>query len=223
MRVHAAVRLTCCKSERVGAIGRLPSCAHMRAAVRLPSHVRVHDAVHGPSCVSESVCATVRLSPGECMCATVRLPSESYVRVSAAVRLPSCVHGRVDMRLPSNSCARESDASAVQSPCARVRAAMRSPTCMRLHAALFHDCKSLFPRLDRGEGAPEVAAHQTLLSELIHGLKQPDVQTKALFTDRRWRLVRSFAPRQSWLAVLEKNGFRGSRALGRVNFLLEWT
>jgi hypothetical protein len=52
-----------------------------------------------------------------------------------------------------------------------------------------------------------VAAHQTLLSELIHGLKQPDVQTEALFTDRRWRLVRSFAPRQRWLAVLEKNFF----------------
>jgi hypothetical protein len=58
-----------------------------------------------------------------------------------------------------------------------------------------------------------MAAHQTLLSELIHGLKQPDVQTvtEALFTDRRWRLVRSFAPRQSWLAVLEKNGFPCSR------------
>jgi hypothetical protein len=75
------------------------------------------------------------------------------------------------------------------------------------------DCKRLFPRLDRGEGAPEVAAHQTLLSELIHGLKQPDVQIEALFTDRRWRLVRSFAPRKSWLAVLEKNGFPCSREI----------
>ncbi len=56
------------------------------------------------------------------------------------------------------------------------------------------DCKRLFPRLDRGEGAPEAAAHQTLLSEVIRGLKQPDVQTEALFADRRWRLVRSFAP-----------------------------
>jgi hypothetical protein len=73
------------------------------------------------------------------------------------------------------------------------------------------DCKLLSPRLDRGEGAPEVAAHQTLLSELIHGLKQPEVQTEALFTDRRWRLVRSFAPRQSWLTVLGKNGFTCSR------------
>jgi hypothetical protein len=38
-----------------------------------------------------------------------------------------------------------------------------------------------------------VAAHQsrdqTLLSELIRGLKQPDVQTEALFTDHHWRLV----------------------------------
>jgi hypothetical protein len=56
-----------------------------------------------------------------------------------------------------------------------------------------------------------VAAHQTLLCELIHGLKQADVQTEALFTYRSWRLVRSFAPRQSWLAVLEKNGFLCSR------------
>jgi len=56
-----------------------------------------------------------------------------------------------------------------------------------------------------------MAAHQTLLSELISGLKQPNVQTETLFTDRRWRLVRSFAPRQSWLAVLEKNGFPCSR------------
>ncbi len=46
---------------------------------------------------------------------------------------------------------------------------------------------------------------------MIHGLKQPNVQTEALFTDRRWRLVRSFAPRQSWLAVLGKNGFQCSR------------
>ncbi len=69
----------------------------------------------------------------------------------------------------------------------------------------------LFPRLDRGEGAPEVAAHQTVLSKLIHGLKQPNVQIEALFTDRRWRLVRSFGPRQKWLAVLEKNSFPCSR------------
>ncbi len=53
----------------------------------------------------------------------------------------------------------------------------------------------------------QLGLRQTLLSELIHGLKQPDVQTEALFTDRCWLLVRSFAPRQSWLAVLERNGF----------------
>jgi hypothetical protein len=82
------------------------------------------------------------------------------------------------------------------------------------------DCKRLFLRLDRGEGAPEVAAHQTLLSELIHGLKQPEVQTEALFTDCRWRLVRSFAPRQSWLVVLERNDFPCSR---ESKLLLEWT
>jgi hypothetical protein len=69
------------------------------------------------------------------LCATVRLPS--YVRVRAEVRLPSCGHGCADMRLPSCSCARESDASAVQSPCVRVRAAVRLPTWTRLHAAMF--------------------------------------------------------------------------------------
>ncbi len=142
--VHAAVRLPSCESERVGATGRLPSCArmraavflpscaHMRAAVRLPSHVHVHDAVRWPSCASDSVCAIVSLPPGATLC------SPSYVRVRAAVRLPSCVHGRADRSLPSSSCARESDASAVQSPCARVRAAMRLPTWTRLHAAMFH-------------------------------------------------------------------------------------
>jgi hypothetical protein len=55
------------------------------------------------------------------------------------------------------------------------------------------DCKRLFRRLDRGEGAPEVSAHQTLLSEVICGLRQPNVQTGALFTDCRWRLIRRFA------------------------------
>jgi hypothetical protein len=78
------------------------------------------------------------LAPVACMRATVRLPS--YVRVRAEVRMPSCGHGRADMRLPSSSCAREShgDASAVQSPCVRVLAAVRLPTWTRLHAAMFH-------------------------------------------------------------------------------------
>ncbi len=93
--------------------------------------------VRGPSGASDSVCAIVRLPPGACMRATVRLPS--YVPVRSEVRLPSCVYGpgRADMHLPSSSCARESDASTVQSPCVRVRAAVRLPTWTRLHAAMF--------------------------------------------------------------------------------------
>ena len=69
------------------------------------------------------------------------------------------------------------------------------------------DVKRLFPRLDRGEGTPEVAVHQALLSDVIHGLQQSVGPVGHLFADERWRLVRSSAPRRSWLSVLQKNGF----------------
>jgi ribonuclease HI len=69
------------------------------------------------------------------------------------------------------------------------------------------DVKGLFPRLDRGEGAQEAAAHQALLSDVIHGLQQSEGPVGHLFADQRWRLVRSSAPRQSWLSILQKNGF----------------
>jgi hypothetical protein len=69
------------------------------------------------------------------------------------------------------------------------------------------DCKRLFPSLDRGEGVPDVAVHQALISDVLRGLRQADMQIGPLFTDNRWRLVRSSAPRRSWLNVLTRNGF----------------
>jgi hypothetical protein len=52
-----------------------------------------------------------------------------------------------------------------------------------------------------------VAVHQALISDVLRGLCQTNVQIGPLFTDNRWRLVRSSAPRRSWLNVLTKNGF----------------
>ena len=69
------------------------------------------------------------------------------------------------------------------------------------------ETRRLFPRLSRGEGASEVEVHQALLSDVIHGLKQQGTQIEPLFADERWKLVRSSAPRRSWLTVLQKNGF----------------
>ena len=67
--------------------------------------------------------------------------------------------------------------------------------------------RALFPRLDRGEGAPDAAVHQALLFAVIRGLQQSEGPVGHLFADERWRLVRSSAPRQSWLSILGKNGF----------------
>ncbi len=49
--------------------------------------------------------------------------------------------------------------------------------------------------------------HQALISDVIRGLEQRAVPVGHLFADQRWRLVRSSAPRRSWLTVLAKNGF----------------
>ena len=69
------------------------------------------------------------------------------------------------------------------------------------------DIERLFSRLNRSEGAAVVAVHQALLSDVIHGLRQQDGSVQHLFADERWQLVRSSAPRRSWLSVLNKNGF----------------
>jgi hypothetical protein len=81
--------------------------------------------------------------------------------------------------------------------------AWKQPLRRALDAA---DVKHLFQRLDRGEGVQEVAVQQALISDVItvfdrgRGLWH-------LFADDRWRLVRNSAPRRSWLAVLNTNGF----------------
>jgi hypothetical protein len=49
------------------------------------------------------------------------------------------------------------------------------------------DCKGLFPSLDWGEGVPDVAVHQALISDVLRGFRQADVQIGPLFTDNRWR------------------------------------
>jgi hypothetical protein len=67
--------------------------------------------------------------------------------------------------------------------------------------------KTLFSRLDRGEGVPEVAVHQQLLSEVIRSLREGEGPTEHLFADQRRERVESSAPRQSWLSILNKNGF----------------
>ena len=66
--------------------------------------------------------------------------------------------------------------------------------------------KPLFSYLDRGEGAPEVAVHQTLLSEVIRDLRAGEGPTEHLYEDhwQRWERVESSAPR---LSILNKNGF----------------
>jgi hypothetical protein len=58
-----------------------------------------------------------------------------------------------------------------------------------------------------GKGAPEVAVHQALLFDVINNLQQEEFLAKNLFTDERWQLVRSSAPRRSWLSILHKIGF----------------
>ncbi len=69
------------------------------------------------------------------------------------------------------------------------------------------DVRRLFPSLNRSEGAPEPAAHQALMSEVIRGIQQREVHVEHLFADERWRLVRSSAPRRIWLSILASNGF----------------
>ena len=55
------------------------------------------------------------------------------------------------------------------------------------------DTALLFPPLDRGEGVPEVPAHQALLHDVLGGL-QRECSVPSLFTDVRWNVVRSSIP-----------------------------
>ncbi len=59
------------------------------------------------------------------------------------------------------------------------------------------EVKTLFPPLDRGEGVPEVAVHQQLLSEVIPCLRELEGEgpTEHFFADLQWERVESSAPR----------------------------
>ena len=86
------------------------------------------------------------------------------------------------------------------------------------------DVRRLFPSLNRSEGAPEPAAHQALISDVIRGIQQREVPVGHLFADERWRLVKSSAPRRSWLSVLASNGFpcrMEEEGVGRVDPVLD--
>jgi hypothetical protein len=67
------------------------------------------------------------------------------------------------------------------------------------------DTAAIFPRLDRGGGAP-IPAHQTLLREVIAGLKDPQVPTSRLFEIELWNQVRSTAPLCCWIATVQRHG-----------------
>jgi hypothetical protein len=69
------------------------------------------------------------------------------------------------------------------------------------------EIKTLFPSLDRWEGAPEVEVHQALFSCVIHGLQQGEGPVEHLFTAERWLRVKNSASQRSWLSILEKYGF----------------
>ena len=72
------------------------------------------------------------------------------------------------------------------------------------------DTALLFPPLDRGQGVPEVPAHQALLHDVIGGLKRGDCPIPSLFADERWNAVRSAIPWHSWQHVLLRHGLAGA-------------
>jgi hypothetical protein len=55
------------------------------------------------------------------------------------------------------------------------------------------EVKTLFPYLDRGEGAPEVAVHQQLLFEVLHSLREGEGPTTELVihTEQEWISLRN--------------------------------
>lgn len=79
--------------------------------------------------------------------------------------------------------------------------------------------KSLFPRLDRGQGAAETPAHQELMSQLLRALNNTVGQHAAhlvceVFADDRWTQVRSSAPMLSWVTALQQEGISMRAAEG---------
>ena len=81
------------------------------------------------------------------------------------------------------------------------------------------DAAALFPRLDRGDGVPETAPHQTLIHEVLSGLLRPDCHAPALFSDERWNLIRCTAPHWVWQQLLSTHGLlSSSEATGSMDW-----
>ena len=72
------------------------------------------------------------------------------------------------------------------------------------------DAATLFPRLDRGEGAPESRPHQALIHDVLAGLHEPACNIPALFSDERWNLIRCTAPLWVWRKILAAQGLLSS-------------
>ena len=68
--------------------------------------------------------------------------------------------------------------------------------------------RSLFPRLDRGQGVQEIPAHQALVSQLLGALHNTHAaqELQEIFADVRWTAVRSSAPVLSWIHALQQEG-----------------
>ena len=72
------------------------------------------------------------------------------------------------------------------------------------------DAAVLFPRLARGEGAPEAQTHQLVLHDALRALSRPSCEPSRVFGDERWLHVRSTAPLYVWLNLLSRHGLVSS-------------
>ena len=80
------------------------------------------------------------------------------------------------------------------------------------------DAAPLFPQLDRGDGVPETAPHQTLVHEVLSGLLLPDCHAPAHFSDEHWNLIRSTAPHWVRHQLLSTHGLlTSSEATGSMD------
>ena len=94
----------------------------------------------------------------------------------------------------------------VLNPCAvlRVWTLPRQPSWLEsLHRVLtLADAAVLFPRLARGEGAPEAQTHLLILHNALRALSRPSSEISRVFADERWLHVRSTAPLSVWSNLL---------------------
>ena len=71
---------------------------------------------------------------------------------------------------------------------------------------LVADAQTLFPRLNRGEGVPNVPVHQALMHDVLAGLERQGANLTELFTDERWNSVISTAPLTVWIHIMRAHG-----------------